>query len=385
MSGERVTLLTALVVAAVSYGLIEARVGGLLVWQLGLVVSMMALIALGADWLVDAACRIAAGLGISRLVIGLTVVALGTSAPEIAASLVAGFQGHSEITIANVIGSNIFNTCFILGGVAMLLQKGLSVDRPLVTRDGGMLLVGTAALFLFVGALETKAAPDGAGFWPAVLNLRLERMEGLVLTGALVAYLYWLYHSRGGDAEALEAEKRQSIESFGHSSWRDGPLLLVGLAAVVGGCHVLVGQAHTVDGELHGHGALWFAALWELPEYIVGATIIAAGTSAPEFVVSLVAAARGAHGLSAGNIMGSNIFNTLGVVGIAGLLLQPPVAEPVRLSGAVVPSLAGFGLIALIALVMMWRGLRLTRVEGGLLVLLGVLRWVLDFVFRGAV
>jgi cation:H+ antiporter len=98
-----------------------------------------------------------------------------------------------------------------------------------------------------------------------------------------------------------------------------------------------------------------------------------------------VAAARGAHGLSAGNLIGSNIFNTMGVVGIAGVLLQPPLADPVRLTHVVVPSLGGFLLVVIVMLVFMMRGLHLSRAQGGVLVLLGVARWVLDFLFRGAV
>ena len=155
-------LVVALLVAPLAYVLIAARVlpAAMLVWQLTLIVAVIALIAFGADWLVDASCRIAAALGISILVIGLTVVALGTSAPEIAASLLAGFEGHSEITIANAIGSNIFNTCFVLGGIAVLLRKGLVVDRFLIVRDSPTLLVGTLVLLLFVGT-TSATAPDG--------------------------------------------------------------------------------------------------------------------------------------------------------------------------------------------------------------------------------
>ncbi|MGD8861030.1 MAG: calcium/sodium antiporter [Myxococcales bacterium] len=384
MSGKRLTLLLSLAATFGGLALIETRaVPALMIpWQVLLVLGVIGLIALGADWMVDSACRIAAHFGVSNLVIGLTIVALGTSAPEIAASLVAGMRGHADITVANVIGSNIFNTCFILGGVAALVRSGLGTDRFLVLRDGPALLIGTAMLYLFVAGGGHADRPADAAFGVRLLNRQLETMEGILMLVGLGLYLWWLYRSRGGDRLALEDERRQSIEVFGPMSWRDGPLLVLGTAMVVGGCQLLVGEAEQGSGVLHGHGALWFAHLWEIPEYVIGVTIIAAGTSAPEFVVSLVAALRGAHGLSAGNLIGSNIFNTFGVVGVAGVVLQPPLSEPVRVSEAAGPSILGFALIVVVTIVFMRRGYRLTRPEGVILVLLGLLRWGLDFGLR---
>jgi len=385
MSSSRLTFAVSLALGGLCYSLIAQRVlpSAMLLWQLSLAVSVIGLIAVGADWLVDAACRIAQALGVSHLVIGLTIVAFGTSAPEVAASLVAGFQGNGDITVANVVGSNIFNLCFILGGVAALVRGGLQTDRALVARDAPILLVGTALLFVFLGQLPGIDMDGEGSFLPRPLNLRLEAFEGLILLACLATYLTVLYRSRRGISALSEAEQRASVEAFGAARRSDPLLMLLGLACVIGGCHVLVGHAEEVEGQLLGHGALWFARLWDVPDYVVGVTIIAAGTSAPEFVVSLVAAARGAHGLSAGNLIGSDIFNMFGVVGLAGILLQEPMAPPVTLSAAVVPSLAALSAVVLLTLMMMRSGFRVTRIEGVVLVLIGCARWVMDFAYRG--
>ncbi|MDD9942767.1 MAG: hypothetical protein OXU20_17130 [Myxococcales bacterium] len=343
--------------------------------QVALMVSLVAIIAHGANWLVTAACRIAAVLGVSHLVIGLTIVAIGTSAPEIAASLVAGFQGNGDVAVANVVGSNVFNICFILGGVAAIARTGLTTGQALLVRDTPVLLLGTALVFLFVGGLPGVQPPtEAARFWPQLLNLRLERAEGVILLGVLTAYLLRLYARR----EAQAADDGD----FGQYSISDLPLLLVGLLAVVVGCRALVGEATVVDGVVRGYGALWFARVWDVPDYVVGITIIAAGTSAPELVVSFVAALRGAFGLSAGNLVGSDIFNFYGVLGLSGLLLQQPAAPPVAISPQLVAGVLAPMLVVLCAGLFMWTGRRISRLEGGFLVLLGLLRWAYDF-FHG--
>lgn len=375
MNWERATLWTALVLSPVMFLARDAVPRGApqAIVQTLLLVGMVGIIAHGANWLVDAACRIASVLGVSHLVIGLTVVAVGTSAPEIAASLLAGFDGHGDIAIANVVGSNVFNICFILGGIAVLSKQGLATERDLLRRDGPLLLLGTVLVFVFVGSLPGggDATVTGAGFWPVPFNRRLERLEGLLLIVMLLSYLLRLYLTRDRSG-AFESQ-------FGEYRPTDLPLLLVGLVAVVGGCRVLVGEADVIDGSLQGYGALWFAKLWGVPEHVVGITLIAAGTSAPELVVSLVAAMRGAIGLSAGNLVGSDIFNFYGVVGLSGLLLQPPAADPVSVSAPLVVGIAAPILVVAITLFFMWTGRSISRLEGGLLLLMGAARWVIDF------
>lgn len=375
MDFRRISLGIAAVLGPLCFVVVQGETtsGGLLLFvQAVLMVNVIVGIAHGADWLVDSACRLAQALGISHLVIGLTIVAFGTSAPEIAASLLAGFRGNGDIAVANVVGSNVFNICFILGGVALILPQGLEIQRPLVTRDAPMLLFGTVLLFVFVGGLSGTVQPETpAGFAPELLNLRLEQGEGVILLVLLVSYLALLYF-RGGDGEADE-------EDFGKAGARDVPLFLLGLFCVVGGCHLLVGHAELLDGELRGFGALWFARLWNVPDHIVGITIIAAGTSAPELVVSLVAAMRGAFGLSAGNLIGSDIFNFYGVIGLSGVLLQEPAAPPVVLSPALVTGVIAPIVIVFVTIIVMRTGLRITRREGALLIVLGLARWATDF------
>lgn len=378
MNWERVTLWTALGLApaaflarhAFSPGAPQAPVQGLLL------VGMVGIIAHGANWLVAAACRIASIIGVSHLVIGLTVVAVGTSAPEIAASLLAGFEGHGDIAVANVVGSNVFNICFILGGVAVLSKGGLRTDRDLIVRDTPLLLLGTLLMFAFVGGLPGTPEPGPAGgFFPVLLNRKLERLEGIVMAAILVGYLVRLYLARDPGAEPED--------DFGEYQPSDIFWLLLGLVAVVGGCRVLVGEAAIVDGQLQGYGALWFAKLWDVPEHVVGITLIAAGTSAPELVVSLVAALRGAIGLSAGNLVGSDIFNFYGVIGLSGMLLQPPAASPVMVSAPLVVGVAAPIFVVALTLFFMWTGRRISRMEGVALLLLGAVRWTVDLALGG--
>lgn len=402
MKWERLSLFVAAAFAPAIFAILSLTAPqawpfqALVTLQATLCLLVIVMIAHGANWLVDAACRIAQVLGLSHLVIGLTVVALGTSAPEIAASLVAGLGGNGDLAVANVVGSNVFNLCFILGGVAVLMRDGLPTERSLVVRDGPMLLLGTVLLFLFVGGSVTglgmeRSGPQGAGIdhWvPLLLNRRLERGEGLILLGLLMAYMVLLYRGRAMGGVAQEVSQTEEVleeldlvsedGSFGTFSASDVPLFLLGLATVTGGCHVLVGEAQLVHGALHGHGALWFARVFDVPQYVVGITVIAAGTSAPELVVSLVAALRGAHGLSAGNLVGSDIFNFFGVIGLSGLVLQPPVSAAVAVSPALVAGIAVPIVVVLAVIFFMRTGMRISRGEGMLLLLIGVARWAYD-------
>ena len=156
-------------------------------------------------------------------------------------------------------------------------------------------------------------------------------------------------------------------------------LFLVGLFLVIEGCGFLVGHAETVDGGIKGVGAVWFAKQMGVSDYVIGVTIVAAGTSTPEFVVSLIAALRGRFDMTIGNLIGSDLFNMLGVVGLAGIVLQRPLAPPVAVEPAAIGSL--LALCALVALTWMFMrtGDRLLRWEGAVLVAIGVGRWVLDF------
>jgi cation:H+ antiporter len=404
-----VLLLASLLLFAVTYAVIRNDTGPFAVIvaaQILLFLSLIALIGIGADWLVESATRIADALGVSQLMIGLTVVAFGTSAPEGAVSLVAGFQGNGDITIANVVGSNIFNLCFILGGMALISSQGLPVRRELVQRDTPVLLLATGLLFLFVGGLPLVGPGFEEGFgFPGfrVLNLRLEFGEGIVLLLVLVTYLSFLYRARSKDARSSQFTHHWSISPVRKKARKDGagesrplpvaeegsgyflrevPMFLLGLFLVVEGCDFLVGHAEAVEGGYKGLGAVWFAKQLAVPDYVIGVTIVAAGTSTPEFVVSFMAALRGRFDMTIGNLIGSDIFNMLGVVGIAGVILQQPLAPPVTVAPSVTGSLLALSALVAVTWFFMRSGNRILRWEGAILVCIGIGRWTMDFLVQ---
>lgn len=286
----------------------------------------------GAELVVNSATHIARKIGMSDLVIGLTVVAIGTSAPEFAVTVVAALEGQSDISVGNVVGSNIFNLGFILGGLALL--RGITTTKTMVYRDGGMLIGTTILLIIFM------------------LDLTLTRLESAILLIILVGYIGLLIYRR--------AESEEHVPE-GKFNWLDIPKFLVGIAVIVAGGHFFVEAASDL------------ARLIGLSEWVIGVTIVAIGTSAPEIATSLVALLRGQSGMSAGNLVGSDLFNLLGVLGLAGLL-SPMVVNPAAQS-----SILLLGGMVVLVVVLMRTGWRLSRWEGGLLLLITLGRWVLDF------
>jgi|FaiFalFF_MnMetaG_3_1042247.scaffolds.fasta_scaffold03312_4 cation:H+ antiporter len=286
----------------------------------------------GAVWIVESAARIARRLGLSDLVIGLTVVAIGTSSPEFAVTVGAALKGQGDISVGNVIGSNIFNLGFILGGVAMV--RAIATSRTMVMRDGGVLIAITLLLLLFF------------------LDLHIARWEGMILLALLVLYIGSLLYFR----EAIEDAP------LGEFRWYEVPRLLIGLALVIGGGHFMV------------EAAVALARMVGISEWAIGVTIVAAGTSAPEFATSLVAVLRGRHGISAGNLIGSDIFNLLGVLGLAATI-RPMTVDPSVYSSLWMLA----GMVVLVVIFLMRTGWSLSRWEGALLVLINLIRWILDF------
>lgn len=282
----------------------------------------------GADQFVTGASRVARRLGVPGLVVGLTVVAFGTSAPEFAVTIDAALAGRSDISVANVVGSNVLNLGFILGGVALI--RSLATSRTLVRRDG-LLLVGSTALLLAVAA-------DG----------RLAALEGGLLFASLLAYLGVLARS-GSDGAATAADPFHPP---------DAVRLVVGLALVVGGGHLLVGSA--VD----------IARVAGVSEWVIGLTIVAAGTSLPEFATSLAAARAGRTGISAGNLVGSCIFNALGVLGLAAVI------QPLTVSAVGVEGTAWLLGTTVLVVVLFYTEETLTRLEGAMLVAANAANWL---------
>jgi cation:H+ antiporter len=292
----------------------------------------------GAEWVVHAAARMASRFGLSQVVIGMTVVAIGTSAPEMVVTLVAALRSQPEISVGNVVGSNIFNLGFILGGCAVL--RTIPTSGTLVRRDAAMLLLASLLLvLLFIG------------------DLRLGNVEGLVMMGMLAGYVLYLLHRR---EEHEEAEIDPDEIPGGQAGFWDYPLLLLGLAAVIGGAHLLVQEASSL------------ARMMGLSEWAIGITIVAGGTSLPELATSIAAVLRGHSGMVAGNLIGSDLFNMLGVLGLAAVL------QPLQIHYTAMPSLFMMTGMVFLVLVFMRTGWRLTRAEGLFLMLLAILRWSTD-------
>lgn len=245
----------------------------------------------GADLLVKGASRLAAAVGVSSLVIGLTVVAFGTSAPELAVSVNSALAGKAGIALGNVIGSNVFNVLFILGLSAIIVP--LIVDQQLVRFDVP-LMIGLSILTFVVS-------------WDGVIS----RTDGLLFLAGLVGYVvYSVYQSRKETA-AIKAEYEGEFgvpEEEKHHWLKNVAFLVVGLGLLVLGSHWFVVAAVTVAKALG------------VSEVIIGITIVAIGTSLPEVVTSVVAAVRGERDIAVGNVVGSNIFNIMGVLGFAGAL-----------------------------------------------------------------
>ncbi len=302
--------------------------------DLGLLLIGTSLLWKGADWTVVSACRVARGLRMSDALIGATILAFGTSAPEIVVTLIAALNGQPDISVGNVVGSNIFNLGFILGGCALF--TAIPTSRNLVLRDTSALLLAATLLFFLLRDHE------------------LARGEGIVMIFLLVSYMLYITQ-RSEDPGPLEEEVAVRTPTV-----PDVLLLLVGLASVIGGAHLLVNAASNL------------ATAMGLSEWAIGVTIVAGGTSLPELATSVAAARRGRTGLIAGTLIGSDLFNMLGVLGLAAFL------HPLQVSPLATPSIAMMTCMVAFVLVFMRTGWRLTRLEGLALVALAVVRWSRD-------
>jgi cation:H+ antiporter len=300
-----------------------------------IIIVCVVVLAKGSSWLVDSAVNIASWLGIPTLVIGLTVVAFGTSAPEFGVTLLSGFQGKGDISVGNIVGSNIFNLGFILGGTAVV--RSLNADKASVYRDGAFLLLGTILLTVFI--------------W----DLSISRGAGFVLFSLLILYLAYLFLKKQ-PVEEVSPERKEV-------RWYDFALFLVGLGMIVGGAHFLV------------ESSVKIAKIIGISEWVIGVTVVAFGTSAPELAISLTAAIKGHHGISVGNLLGSDIFNMFGVLGLTAILKDLTVEPGVHSNMLVL-----IGMVLLV-IVFMWTQRRITRIEGLILIIVGLARWFYSFYF----
>ncbi|MDB9822849.1 sodium:calcium antiporter [Deltaproteobacteria bacterium] len=302
------------------------------VFDVMIIITCLAGLWVGAYWIVEGSISIARKIGISELVIGLTIVSIGTSAPEFAVSILSALKGHGNISVGNVVGSNIFNLGFILGGVALV--HPIKTSGTIVKRDGSVLVLATFLLLLLF------------------MDLCLAFWEGALLICLLVAYILYLFSSRQTVSEEISA---------GSFRWYTPLMLLIGLAVILLSSHFLVDSASSV------------ARAFGVSEWVIGVTIVAMATSTPELVTSLVAVLRGHPGISAGNLIGSDIFNLLGVLGVAGTI------QSITVSPEAYGSLFLLCGMVIIVVVMMRTGWQVSRIEGGVLVCMGMVRWIMDF------
>lgn len=287
----------------------------------------------GAEWIVNSAVRIARKLGMSPLVIGLTIVAIGTSAPEFAVTISSAMRNQADISVGNIVGSNIFNIGFILGGIAMV--KLIPTSRTLVTRDGGM-LVGTTALLIYFMS-------DG----------QLQTWEGILFLVILTSYVFYLIYQKEEFDEELDDEPFKRTDIF---------LFVLGCAVVIGSSTLFVDAASNI------------ARYFGVSDWVIGVTIVAFGTSAPEIATSAVALLRGNADISAGNLVGSNMFNLLGVLGLAAILNPSMRIDP----GAQESSWILL-IFTVVVVWMMYTKWEISRLEGAFLFLLASISWFLSF------
>jgi len=298
------------------------------------IIGLVALI-VGAELLVRGASRLAVGFGISPLVVGLTVVAFGTSSPELAVSVGSALSGQADIALGNVVGSNIFNVLFILGvsaliGTLVVAQQLIRLDVPL--------MIGVSILLLLLG-----------------LDGRIGLVDGLLLFAGIVVYTVFAVYQSRKESKLVEAEYDHEYGQDGRMGlWRilrNIGLVIVGLALLV------VGARWLVD------GAVSLARALELSELVIGLTIVAVGTSLPEVATSVIASLRGERDIAVGNIVGSNLFNIMAVLGLSAAVAPNGVHVPVAALQFDIPFMIA---VAVACLPIFFTGYRIARWEGAL-------------------
>lgn len=298
-----------------------------------MLVAGLALLVVGAEALVRGASKIAAAFGIPPLVIGLTVVAFGTSSPELAVGAQAALAGNGDIALGNVIGSNIFNILVIVGLSAVIVP--LVVHQRLVRWDVP-LVIGLSVLVLVLG-----------------LDGKIGRIEGALLFAGLIAFI--LFEIRHGRRESDEVQQEYAQE-YGAQDGKSAGQWALNLTLLVGGLAMLVvGSNWLVD------NASAIARSLGISDLVIGITIVAAGTSAPELATSIMAARRGERDIAVGNAIGSNVFNILGVLGLTAALAPEGIAVP---RSALLFDIPVMIAVALAALPVFFTGYSISRWEG---------------------
>ncbi|MDO4217461.1 MAG: calcium/sodium antiporter [Bacteroidales bacterium] len=314
--------------------------------QIVIMIVGLALVVLGANWLVDGASSIARRLGISEFVIGLTIVGFGTSMPEFVVSITGAIQGMSDVSIGNVIGSNVFNTLLILGLTAIITPIAITSDNR---RRDIPIAVGTSLLLALYGMRHTlfgMGQSDG-----------ISRLGGIFFLLLFVSYVVICFIKDRGETPTKAAQQTEKKIA------RSLLLSLAGIGGLIGGGQIFVNSASTI------------AQMAGLSEKFIAITILAGGTSMPELVTCVVAAAKQRNQLALGNVLGSNIFNILLIIGTSATI-HPIVFGGINLidMGILVLSVVALWLFAVLG-----RRSRINRFEGTLLLLLFVAYYIVLF------
>lgn len=292
-----------------------------------LLVAGLVLLTFGAEVLVKGASSLAGSIGVSPLIIGLTVVAFGTSAPEMSVSVSSAFKGSAEIAVGNVVGSNIFNVLFILGVSA--IAASLVVQKQLVRFD--------IPIMIYASFIVLLMCIDG----------QLSRFDGLFLFAGIIAYTVFLIKEARREG-VLVVEGGDDIAPP-QPLWKNIILIVVGLVMLV------VGSQWLVD------GAIEIAKYFGLSEVVIGLTIVAAGTSLPELATSVMASLKGERDIAIGNIVGSNIFNIGAVLGLSSIVAPQGLSVTGTLLTIDIPVMI---LVALVCLPVLLSNYTITRADG---------------------
>lgn len=319
-------------VAGLDYGSFILQLWRLSMETFFLVVGLVLLVA-GAELLVRGASRLAAAFGIPPLVIGLTVVAFGTSAPELAVSLASSFANQPDIAVGNVIGSNIFNILAILGLSALITP--LAVQQQLIRLDVPLMIGISVVTYLMA------------------LNGRIGRIEGLLLAAGIIAYTFFLIRKSRRESQSIVDEYAME---YGKGTPARLASLLGNVALVGVGLGLLV-----LGSDWLVKGAVDIATRLGVDELVIGLTIVAAGTSLPELATSVVAGLRGERDIAVGNVIGSNLFNLMSVLGFSAVVSPKGLSVATTSLRVDLPVM----LVASVAcLPIFMRGHRISRMEG---------------------
>lgn len=303
----------------------------------GLLILGVGILYIGAEWLVRGSSRLATSLGISPVVVGLTVVSFGTSAPELVVALIAALDDHPDLAIGNVMGSNLANIGLILGLTAMI--RPMDVASRVVQREIPIMLLLTLLLF------------------PIFANGRISGVEGGILFSLLLVYLAFVNRTA---EDTTPDEVTETFQSFAEAQRQFAPHIagLDFVFVIAGSLGLVLGGTGIV------RSAEFLAVSFGIPDVIVGLTVVAIGTSLPELATAVVAAVRGESDIAVGNIVGSNIFNIAAILGITSMV------TPIEVSGTVLTrELPAVLLISVLVLPLTRLGFRVYRWEGAVLLL----------------